>query len=751
MRRLSRYWQLWRTLPDDERRIRRDKLVDRLLRQRPGVRRLGLAPDPPRRGALRKAFRVPLEELVERLGSDDPRRGPLFAPLDPRVDRIVTAHPGHVRSIARASQPLLDGTFDLLGSGPGKPLRPDGGIDWHRDWKSGRDWPADVYYQDLPMVRGDGSDIKLPWELSRFQHLLVLGQAYRFAARAASRPGQGDASPGGDGTGGLALQEGLARRCAAAAREQIDDWISTNPRGVGVNWICTMDVALRAVGWIAALGLFRGAPELDRRFLTRVVSSLWVHGRHIRRNLEIGGDGLTSNHYLSDVVGLYAVACALPELRESERWRDFGRAALATEIRRQVLPDGCDFERSIPYHRLVAELFLLGGIVSECAGETLPADYRERLARMLEFTAAYTRPDGSAPQWGDNDDGRLLPLSGYGADGPHDHRHLLAVGGTWLGRPDLVAAANGCTVDALWLLGDDSPAGDPGSTGDLSRGFEASGYYVLRGDDLHGCVPCGPVGTGGLGNHTHNDLFSLCIWADGVEWIPDPGTGSYSSDFELRNRMRGTAAHGTLQIGTREQNRFGDGVDDLFTMQESARPVVEDWVNGGRRARLQASHRGFGDAAAERVHRRVVRFDADQRTWCVVDRTEGATAADGRVLVRFPLAPAIEARVLPFESGGGDGEDGSVPPRLSSMLDACGGTTAQPGVRLRFAVRLDHDGRRLWIGFDLPPGSTVDLLPGLHSPRYGVVQPTRVVTASVEAGPAIEIRSVVWSPVRENR
>ena len=81
----------------------------------------------------------------------------------------------------------------------------------------------------------------------------------------------------------------------------------------------------------------------------------------------------------------------------------------------QVREDGCGHEASIPYHRLVSELFVCG----TQAGESLhpgafPAWYRERLDRMLDFTAAYTRPDGLAPQIGDNDDGRFLPLDEYG-------------------------------------------------------------------------------------------------------------------------------------------------------------------------------------------------------------------------------------------------------------------------------------------------------------------------------------------------
>ena len=63
--------------------------------------------------------------------------------------------------------------FDLLGSGPTE-LGPE--IDWHTDFKTGRRWPL-RHSSLLPVAYGDGSDIKVPWELSRCQHLPLLAAA----------------------------------------------------------------------------------------------------------------------------------------------------------------------------------------------------------------------------------------------------------------------------------------------------------------------------------------------------------------------------------------------------------------------------------------------------------------------------------------------------------------------------------------------------------------------------------------------
>ena len=356
----------------------------------------------------------------------------------------------------------------------------------------------------------------------------------------------------------------------------------------------------------------------------------------------MGRDGLATNHYLCNLLGLQQLGCALAELHEAERWRQLAWALLQREMERQVLDDGVDYERSIPYHRLATEVFLHAALLARASGDDLPTGYLARLERMLEFVTCYTRPDGSCPQWGDNDDGRVLPLEGYASHAPHDHRHLLALGGALLNRDDLLAAGRPHDVEALWALGDHGPSPEPRDTTGESRGFPDAGYYILRAGDLHCCVPCGPEGTAGMGNHSHNDLLSVCVWAGAVEWITDPGTGGYTGDPALRNRLRATAAHATLQLGEREQNPFAPGVDDLFVLREAAHPEVLAWEPDGPEPRLVARHRGFGGSMESCVHERAIVFRPTRREWRLHDRltrqpaTSEDTTSGEDVFLRFP-------------------------------------------------------------------------------------------------------------------
>ncbi|MCK4733307.1 MAG: hypothetical protein KAT65_12710 [Methanophagales archaeon] len=71
--------------------------------------------------------------------------------------------------------------FDLLGSGKTE-LGEE--INWHLDFKSGFRWNPKEYYLgtrkhvDCYLKKGIHADVKIPWELSRCQHIVTLGKGY---------------------------------------------------------------------------------------------------------------------------------------------------------------------------------------------------------------------------------------------------------------------------------------------------------------------------------------------------------------------------------------------------------------------------------------------------------------------------------------------------------------------------------------------------------------------------------------------
>jgi hypothetical protein len=493
---------------------------------------------------------------------------PTVAAWERELDRIDA--PGRGRLLERAER-IVAHRFDLLGSGP-TDLGPD--IDWQQDFKSGLRWP-DLHISRVPTVLAEGADIKVPWELARCQHLPLLSAAHRLTA-----------DP----------------RFLDELGAQLSSFIAANPVEFGAPWACTMDVAIRAANWVAALCMALPAAA-QAPWLRPALTSLLLHCRFIRSHLEWGP--VRGNHYLSDVVGLLVGCAPFSGSREGRAWAAWAVRQLELEMTHQVRPDGCDHEASIPYHRLVTELFLCGTQAADAlCPSALSSSYRERLQQMLDFVSDYIRPDDLAPQIGDADDGRFLPLACYGSD-PRDHRHLYAQAGqTW-------------------------------RTGHGHAAYPCGGWFVMRHRALWGIVRCGDVGLGGIGAHAHNDQLSFELAIGEQPLVVDPGSYLYTADACARNAFRSTKAHSTVTIGDAEQNRLG--FDYLFTLPEETRAHCLRFEVDGPNATFEGEHTGFRTLGQTVAHRRALHFDGRS---CVVHIIDTILGAEGQELLwTFPLAP----------------------------------------------------------------------------------------------------------------
>jgi uncharacterized heparinase superfamily protein len=536
------------------------------------------------------------------------------------------------------------------------------------DFKSRRVWPLQYSHDIETYDLSRPSDIKIPWELSRCQHFAVLGQAYW-----------------------LTGDERYAREFAA----EVEDWIDSNPWLHGVNWVCAMDVAMRAISWIWGVGFFAGAEACrSPRFRSAMLRSLYLHGEFVAGNIERAD--VNGNHYLTDGVGLVFVGTFFARTAQGSSWLRTGRAIVVDEILNQTTPDGVDFEQSVPYHRLVLEGLLTSYLLLRLNGETIPAECWQRLERMIEYVAAYTKPDGQAPLHGDADDGRMQQL---GTQEINDHRYLVSAGAVIFDRPDFKRAAERFRDDAFWLCG--GPAGAAkfkALSGDAeppsSVAFRDGGIYVMRDRRTHVFIECAPVGLAGMGGHGHNDILGFELFLDGSNLVTDCGAYVYTASAEWRDRFRSTAFHNTVQVDDEELNRFLDG--DMWRLRYDAVPARVSWSETPDEVRLAGGHEGYRRLASPVSHDRefVLRKGRDQLS--IVDRLTGAGTR--RLVSRFHLDPAV--------------------------------TPALAGDR----VRLHAAGRDFWfLLVDAPEDTKVTIEPAWVSPRYGIKVPANCITISCTA------------------
>jgi hypothetical protein len=274
-------------------------------------------------------------------------------------------------------------------------------IDWQIDFKSGYRWSERTVSRQITYQRLPGVDIKVPWELGRMQHLPQMALYHN------SLPHDAD-------------ERHIIQR---EVRNQILDFIAMNPPCFGVQWVSSMEVAIRAANWLLTLDILRvGGHQYDSGFSSLITQSIFQHAKHVKRHLSIKGNK-RHNHYLVEICGLAIISAYLPVTQQTDTWFAFTIQALIKEVQYQFLPDGTNFEGSTAYHRYTTECvyfataYILGELGSRrkqgrAHTETpFPPWYFEKLERMAEFMASIRKPDGTFPQIGDNDNGRLFKLT----------------------------------------------------------------------------------------------------------------------------------------------------------------------------------------------------------------------------------------------------------------------------------------------------------------------------------------------------
>lgn len=522
------------------------------------------------------------------------------ARVDPAALEVLA--PGATAALLERAERALRHEVQLLGSGV---VALGEQIHWDVDFKTGARWEP-RYFRDIRLVNAvRPSDVKVPWELSRLQWLMPVGQAYLLTAE---------------------------ERFAACAREVLEQWLAANPAGQTVNWALAMEPALRVFSWTWLFRVFAGTRSwADARFQARFLCSLYQHGQFVARHIERAD--VNGNHFTADCAAL-VVAGAFFGGVEAERWLRAGYADLEREISVQILKDGVDFEASAAYHRLVSELFLLGAIHAAHRGLPVSARYRERLAAAARFTAAYTTADGRAPLWGDADDARALPL---GAAPVTDHRHLIACAAVFLRDTGLAAQALGGWDEALWLYGAASPpapTAEPRPT--RVDAFPEGGVYVLRTGAAQVFIDCGPVGLAGRGGHGHNDTLSFEATLNGAQVVSDAGCHVYTASFEERNHFRATAVHNTAQIDGEEINRFVSP-DLLWLLHDDAQPLDPRVLSEGDNLVFEGGHTGYRRLRNPVVPWRRIELRRDGACLRIIDSFRGCGSHS--VSIPLQLAP----------------------------------------------------------------------------------------------------------------
>lgn len=492
-----------------------------------------------------------------------------------------------------AAENVIDGRIDLMGL---KNLYVGREIDWHREPLSAKRSPLKHWKKFDDLDSSETGNKKVIWELNRHQHFFTLGVAYWLTGE---------------------------ERFADAFVRHLDSWMNENPPGLGINWASSLEVAFRSMSWIWAFHFFEKSNRFTPELFHKAVKYLHLHGRHIERYLSTYYSPNT--HITGEALGLYYLGTQLPFLEKAAHWRKLGEDILFAQISKQVLRDGVYFEQSTWYQRYTADFFAHFVVLRSLWGEPYfhpsSVDLENRLEQTFDFLMQVTMPDGTTPIIGDDDGGRMLPLTNAGSD---DFRGTLALSAVIFDRGDHKYVSEAPSEELFWLTGPDSiklfrsiEAEEPSIT---STDFANGGYCVMRDGwtdtDNYMIVDCGEVGSLS-GGHGHADALSIEVSIHGKTLLTDSGTYTYHESRELRDYFRSTAAHNTLEI---------DGVSSsepatAFSWKTRAEAKRNNWVSTDRFDLFEGSHNGYERLTDPATHSRSILFLKNDY-WIVRDMVE---------------------------------------------------------------------------------------------------------------------------------
>ncbi len=559
-----------------------------------------------------------------------------------------------------AGDRVLREGLSLLGWGSVSMTPP---IPWHEDSRMRYSWPK-VFHKRIDILQeGVECDVKFPWELSRLQVLPILAQAWAASGEV---------------------------RFLEASMAILSDWSRENPTGYGVNWTCSMEVAIRAINLGAAANLLQSSLTTEGGAFIREL--LRSHERHLRGNLELSE--VNGNHLFFDYLGI-ALMCLQLDGPDSAGFRK-AAMVLAEETHRQFHGDGVHLEHATSYHRLVLEGILLFIHASKAEDSAAIQLMRGVAERAWAFLDVISLEDGSMPAMGDDDSGNVLLLGASRAN--HGGGVLGLAAALGIGRPRTITDE----VVRFWFapsLGHSCGPIEGGGESERAwrlHSFEEAGYFVIRGHGLNLILRAGPSGLHGRGSHDHNDQLSLVLSHDGMPILVDPGTRTYTESINLHQLDISTARHNTLSLSGLEQAPIHRG--SVTCVVRSARGFCDRFeeVPGGPVA--WAGRVEYGGSTSGLTHHRQIEVDTQHGGGIVVDvmdRLDGMNQEGVEASLNFMLAPNLRAELVESRLISLAGAD-------NRMIQVEG---VHPWVLAEDFVSSEYGGRRPTIRITTPLGS----------------------------------------------
>lgn len=204
----------------------------------------------------------------------------------------------------------------------------------------------------------------------------------------------------------------------------------------------------------------------------------------------------------------------------------------------ETLSEGANFEGSTAYHQFETEMFVWAAALRVDSGPR----FHPIVKSQLEYLNALIRPDGTIPRVGDDDSGRVLPLSEYEAFA------ILDVGFSLISDAPRRGCGDRATLDLVWSGGADALERIESARPDVAvpgfRAFEDAEIHVVTRGTGQICLAAGPARVRAAGGICTPACFRSHGMPQGTSslWIRGhcvmPGRSKTGINFARQQRIR---------------------------------------------------------------------------------------------------------------------------------------------------------------------------------------------------------------------
>jgi hypothetical protein len=423
-------------------------------------------------------------------------------------------------NLADLANTIENGMYNCLGYGL---VELDTKDAYHKDCIHDYTWPK-IHFSKIDFVCSNvRADVKIPWEKSRLQWLLLLVTFYASKKKLKEKK--------------LII---LHRFC---------DWQKENEFLIGVNWCSSMEVAIRSINIITCYRIL--APFLNENEKNIFVKSIAQHKIYLKLFPEISD--IPGNHFLATEVGLNIINSIE---KSTDEYVNDNLKNLFVVVSNQFNEDGMHIEHAPMYHRLCLDMVLLSLLFS--TNKHTAIDCLEPISNVLDrgiqALRAVSSTGGKIALFGDNDSGQVFWFGQDARDASiyvncNDKSNLLnscnllseflfmAFPFAYENFRKLVCKANLTVPDCI----------------------AAYPFHTLETGSFKLITRVGKLGLGERGAHDHDDNLSFWLFDDDDDLIVEMGCAPYTLSIIQRERCVNSSAHNVITPINSERYLLVDG------------------------------------------------------------------------------------------------------------------------------------------------------------------------------------------------